>query len=149
MPIVGGKKVKNAFYDYVIKQQQNAKEAAITALNYVGLECVKEARQNGKYTDRTGNLRSSIGYAILEDGKPIQKSGFERVKATAAEAPGQSEALITRLAATYNTGLVLVVVVGMDYAAYVEARGYNVLNSAETLAKTLVPQMLKQLGLIK
>ena len=149
MPIVGGKKVKNAFYNYVIKQQQNAKEAAITALNYVGLECVKEARQNGKYTDRTGNLRSSIGYAILEDGKPIQKSGFERVKATAAEAQGQSKALITRLAATYNTGLVLVVVAGMDYAAYVEARGYNVLNSAETLAKTLVPQMLKQLGLIK
>lgn len=149
MPIVGGKKVKNAFYNYVIKQQQNAKEAAITALNYVGLECVKEARQNGKYTDRTGNLRSSIGYAILEDGKPIQKSGFERVKATAAEAQGKSEALITRLAATYNTGLVLVVVAGMDYAAYVEARGYNVLNSAETLAKTLVPQILKQLGLIK
>lgn len=146
MPIVGEKKVKNAFYNYVIKQQQNAKEEAITALNYVGLECVKEARQNGKYTDRTGNLRSSIGYAILEDGKPIQKSGFERVKATAAEAQGQSEALITRLAATYNTGLVLVVVAGMDYAAYVEARGYNVLNSAETLAKTLVPQMLKQLG---
>lgn len=149
MPITGGKKVKNAFYNYVIKQQQNAKEAAITALNYVGLECVKEARQNGKYTDRTGNLRSSIGYAIIKDGKPIQKSGFERVKATAAEAQGQSEALITRLAATYNTGLVLVVVAGMDYAAYVEARGYNVLNSAETLAKTLVPQMLKQLGLIK
>lgn len=149
MPIVGGKKVKNAFYNYVIKQQQNAKEAAITALNYVGLECVKEARQNGKYTDRTGNLRSSIGYAILEDGKPIKKSGFERVKATAADAQGQSEALITRLAATYNTGLVLVVVAGMDYAAYVEARGYNVLNSAETLAKTLVPQMLKQLGLMK
>ena len=149
MPITGSKKVSNAFYSYVIKQQQNAKEAAITALNYVGLECVKEARQNGKYTDRTGNLRSSIGYAILEDGKPIQKSGFERVKATAAEAQGQSEALITRLAATYNTGLVLVVVSGMDYAAYVEARGYNVLNSAETLAKTLVPQMLKQLGLIK
>lgn len=149
MPVTNANKVKASFYNYVIEQAEGARIGAVNALKYVGLECVKEARQSGKYTDQTGNLRSSIGYAILEDGKPIQKSGFERVKATAAEAQGQSEALITRLAATYNTGLVLVVVAGMDYAAYVEARGYNVLNSAETLAKTLVPQMLKQLGLMK
>lgn len=149
MPVTNANKVKESFYNYVIEQAEGARIGAINALKYVGLECVKEARKNGKYTDQTGNLRSSIGYAILEDGKPVKKSGFERVKATAAEAQGQSEALITRLAATYNTGLVLVVVAGMDYAAYVEARGYNVLNSAETLAKTLVPQMLKQLGLMK
>lgn len=149
MPITNTNKVKNAFYNYAIEQVEGARIGAINALKYVGLECVTEARKSGRYTDQTGNLRSSIGYAILEDGKPVQKSGFERVKATAAEAQVQSESLITRLAATYNRGLVLVVVAGMDYAAYVEARGYNVLNSAETLAKTLVPQMLKQLGLIK
>ena len=149
MPITNGKKVKDSFYNYVIQQVEGARIGAINTLNYVGLECVKEARNSGKYMNQTGNLRSSIGYAVLENGKPIQKGTFERVRATASEAQGQSEALITRLAATYNKGLVLVVVAGMDYAAYVEARGYNVLNSAETLAKTLVPQMLRQLGLIK
>lgn len=149
MPVTNTNKVKNSFYNYVIEQVEGARIGAINALNYVGLECVTEARKNGKYTDQTGNLRSSIGYAVLENGKPIQKGTFERVRATAAEAQRQSETLITRLAATYNKGLVLVVVAGMDYAAYVEARGYNVLNSAETLAKTLVPQMLRQLGLIK
>lgn len=148
MPIVGGKKVKNAFYNYVIKEQQNAKEAAITALNYVGLECVKEARQNGKYTDRTGNLRSSIGYVVLENGIPIKKGGYQKVLSTATEAQAKSDSLITSLAATYKTGLVLIVLAGMDYAVYVEAKGYNVLNSAETLAKKLVPQMLKELGLL-
>lgn len=149
MPITNTDKVKNAFYNYVIEQVEGARIGAINALNYVGLQCVTEARKNGRYTDQTGNLRSSIGYAILEDGKPVKKGTFNKVKATAGEAQGQGEALITRLASTYNRGLVLVVVAGMDYAAYVEARGYNVLNSAETLAKTLVPQMLKQLGLIK
>lgn len=148
MPITGSKKVSNAFYSYVIKQQQNAKEAAITALNYVGLECVKEARQHGKYTDRTGNLRSSIGYVVLENGIPIKKGGYQKVLNTATEAQTKSDSLISSLAATYKTGLVLIVLAGMDYAVYVEAKGYNVLNSAETLAKKLVPQMLKELGLL-
>lgn len=149
MPITNSKKVKASFYNYVIDQVDNARIGAINALNYVGLECVKEARESGKYTDRTGNLRSSIGYVVLENGIPVKKGTFDKVLATATEAEGKSNELITRLAATYNTGLVLVVVAGMDYAAYVEAKGYNVLNSAKTLAKTIVPQLLKQLGLKK
>lgn len=148
MPITGEKKVKKSFYNYVIKQQENAKQAVITVLNYVGLECIKEARQNGKYTDRTGNLRSSIGYVVLENGKPLKKGGFQKVLNTATEAKSKSDNLIESLSTTYKTGLVLIVVAGMDYAVYVEAKGYNVLNSAETLAKKLVPQMLKELGLL-
>lgn len=149
MPITNSKKVKASFYNYVIEQVENARIGAINALNYVGLECVNEARSSGKYTDRSGNLRSSIGYVVLEDGVQIKKGTFNKVLTTATEAEAKSNELMTRLASTYNTGLVLVVVAGMDYAAYVEAKGYNVLNSAETLAKKLVPQMLKQLGLKK
>lgn len=149
MPITGSNKAKSAFYNYVMEQHENARYAAINVLTYVGLECVKEARMRGKYKDQSGNLRSSIGYAILENGKPIKKSEFNKVKSTANEAGIKGSALIDKLASTYNTGLVLVVVAGMEYAAYVEARGYNVLNSSETLAKTLVPKMLKQLGLKK
>lgn len=176
MPITNTDKVKNAFYNYVIEQVEGARIGAINALNYVGLQCVTEARKNGRYTDQTGNLRSSIGYAIIENGKVISKSGFEKVRGQGenyqlvnfktkqgksvkywtkgktgdgTEGSNTGQAFINRLASTYKNGLVLVVVAGMDYAAYVEARGYNVLNSAETLAKTLVPEMLKQLGLIK
>lgn len=149
MPVTNSNKVKNAFYNYVIEQAEGARIGAINVLNYVGLQCVTEARKNGGYTDRSGNLRSSIGYVVLENGQPVKKGSFNKVLATANEAEEKSNELMTRLAETYNTGLVLVVVAGMDYAAYVEARGYNVLNSAETLAKTLVPKMLKQLGLKK
>ncbi len=149
MSITGGKKVKQSFYKYVIKQQENAREGAINVLKYVGLECIREARESGRYTNQTGNLRSSIGYAILEDGKIINQSTFGKVRSTAVEAQGKGENLIKRLSSTYNTGLVLVVVAGMEYAAYVEAKGYNVLNSAEIKGKNLVKQMLKQLGLTK
>ena len=39
----------------------------------------------------------------------------------------------------------LVVVAGMNYAAYVEAKGYNVLSSAEHLAERELPRMLDKL----
>ena len=31
----------------------------------VGERCIIEARDNGAYTDRTGNLRNSVGYVVL------------------------------------------------------------------------------------
>ena len=46
----------------------------------------------------------------------------------------------------YQNGIVLIVSTGMSYAAYVEARNYNVLTSSELLANKLVPQIMKQLG---
>ena len=39
----------------------------------------------------------------------------------------------------------IVVVAGMNYAAYVEAKGYNVLASAEHLAERELPRMLEKL----
>lgn len=149
MPITGGNKVKNAFYKYVADVQENTLESAISVLDYVGLECVKEARIAGKYTDRTGNLRSSTGYAVVYNGRIVKQSNFEKVKQTATEGAATGKKLIRQLASSYADGLVLILVAGMDYAVHVEARGYNVLNSAEDLARRLVPEMLREAGLRK
>ena len=46
----------------------------------VGEECVNYARVNGGYLDQTGNLRSSIGYVVMDNGKIISQSGFKKVK---------------------------------------------------------------------
>ena len=148
MPIDGRKKVERDFIQHVTKVAQNAKKAALETLDFVGLECIKEARQNGRYKDRTGNLRSSIGYVVLDNGKVVKKSGFDKVKTTAKKAKRESNSYINSIVNSYQNGLVLIVVAGMKYATYVEARGYNVLNSSEVLAKKLVPQMLKELDLI-
>ena len=47
------------------------KRAIINALSMVGEECIRIARTQGNYTDQTGNLRSSIGYMIVQDGREV------------------------------------------------------------------------------
>jgi len=132
---------------------KTAREELIIRLAHIGEQVVNEARSyNGKaYQDQTGNLRSSTGYVIVEDGRVIDISGFSQIppksdpKGEAGKGSATGEAYARSLAAGYPQGITLIVVAGMQYAAYVSARGYNVLDSAEVLARRLVPEMLKKL----
>lgn len=124
-------------------------QKVIRILKYVGEKCINEAREHGSYQDQTGNLRSSIGYIVLKDGKPIEKGGFaptERGTKKGKDGQKEGEAFINKVTSQYPKGFVLVVVAGMKYASYVEARNYNVLTSAELLAEKEVPKLLKALS---
>lgn len=134
---------------YLQEQIRRREKALLNAFAYVGEACIKEARENGSYIDRTGNLRSSIGYVILRDGAIFKNGGFDTSSHNGTEGePGAStgNAVIKQLIKEYRKGFVLIVVAGMEYAAYVEAKNFNVLTSAELLAEQLVPQILKKLG---
>lgn len=124
--------------------EKNVRRAIINILQYVGEACVREARDGGTYTDQTGNLRSSIGYVIVSDGKIVSRGDTKQYK-DGAEGVAESQKFLTQLAKEYD-GITLIVVAGMKYAAYVESKGYNVLTSAELLADKLVPQLLRQVG---
>lgn len=114
----------------------------ITQLAYIGEECVRIARQGGTYKDRTGNLRSSIGYVILRDGQPIIR-GQERQYKDGTEGAGAAETLLGTLRGEFPKGIVLIVCAGMKYAAYVEEIHHrDVLASAELTAKSLARQLL-------
>lgn len=126
------------------KRMQRIRKAVIATLSYVGEQCIREARISGKYTDQTGNLRSSIGYIILDNGRVIKKSSFTLVK-DGKKGVNKGKEFRDKLITENNRGIVLIVLAGMDYAKYVEAMGLNVLESSEITAKELVPQMLKQL----
>lgn len=126
------------------KRMQRIRKAVIATLSYVGEQCIREARISGKYTDQTGNLRSSIGYIILDNGRVIKKSSFTLVK-DGKKGVNEGKEFRDKLITENNRGIVLIVLAGMDYAKYVEAMGLNVLESSEITAKELVPQMLKQL----
>ena len=132
---------KNALAQFLDEVVEKKRRKIINILKYVGDESVKEARTNHKYVPRTGNLRSSIGYIILEDGAVLMSGGFEDGK----EGAKQGRQFIQTLISENSSGLVLIIVAGMDYAAYVEAKNLNVLDSAEQLAERLVPQLLKSL----
>lgn len=120
-------------------------EKIVRILRFVGEKCINEAREYGSYQDRTGNLRSSIGYVVLKDGKSIEKGGFQLTK-SGGNGQKEGEAFINKVTSQYSKGFVLVVVAGMRYASYVEAHNYNVLTSAELLAEREVPKLLKALS---
>jgi hypothetical protein len=126
----------------------------IEILKRVGREAVKEARENHRYKDRTGNLTSSIGYCIVDNGKVIEESSFDVAKGVWKDEKGRSHPYsgdagspegreyLSRLVSEHPSGLVLIVVAGMEYAAYVEAKNLNVLDSAELLAENRLKELL-------
>lgn len=122
--------------------------ATVTTLQYIGERCVAEARENGSYQDRTGNLRNSVGYVIVYNGSIISENFAERVNGkVASEVSGMEEGqkVAELLAANISKGYALIVVAGMHYAQYVESLNYDVLDSAERLAERIVPSLLQQL----
>ena len=60
--------------------------------------------------------------------------------------PKKGAAFAKKLVRRFPHGVCLIVVAGMEYAAHVKNKGYDVLDSSELLADRIVPSMLKQLG---
>lgn len=114
----------------------------IGQLTYVGEECIRIARQNGSYNDITGNLRSSIGYVILDNGKPVKQGQPHQYK-NGGDGVNAAETLLQMLRGEFPKGIVLIVCAGMKYAAYVEDIHHkDVLSSAQLAAESLVRQLL-------
>lgn len=130
---------KNSGSEFHNEIRKRVERVNIEILIRAGEEAITYARKNGSYTDRTTNLRNSIGYLVLKDG--IVVSGkFGRGKV--AE---KSNAYAIKIAQGYMKGYVLIVVAGMEYAAYVEALGYDVLSGAGNYLKSYVMDTLEQL----
>ncbi len=145
MPIVNNTP-KSITQQVAEKMVQNIERAIIYRLKYIGEACVNEARRAGSYLDRTGNLRSSIGYVITCDGKIISKSAFSVVK-DGSDGQKEGKNYAEKLATGFPRGYCLIVVAGMNYATYVQRRGKNVLQTSELKAKNEVSKMLRQLGI--
>jgi hypothetical protein len=115
------------------KQQERIEKAIVLRLSFVGEAFVKSAREDGNYKDHTGNLRSSIGYVILKNGQQLHdnflsvggKDGIEKAK----------KALENAKAKFPGKGYVLICVAGMEYAAAVESKGYNVITASSLVAE--------------
>lgn len=115
--------------------------AVVDRLKILGEMCVIEARTNKTYMDQTGNLTSSMGYIVVDHGKVVQQAGFQGTQ----KGMITGKSIANSLANKHPNAFALYVVAGMNYAAYVEARGYNVLASAELVAEKELPKMMKQL----
>lgn len=145
MPITLSTPTTQIRAEFSSQYDKRVKQAAIDTLMYVGESCVTEARNNGRYQDQTGNLRSSIGYVVVDNGRIVHQGASQKfMEGTQGEAEGIKYA--RQLAPEILKGIALIVSAGMEYAVYVEARGLNVLSSAELLAESLTPQLLRAVG---
>ena len=127
---------------FINKKVSSVTEAILAELKELGEACVQEARQSGQYHNITGNLRSSIGYVIANNGRAVF-SNFQQVKdGSKGVAEGRKFA---EEKASKHSGYVLVIVAGMDYALYVESNGKNVLSTTSHKLNTLFPKAVKRI----
>ena len=140
--------------DYLYKEYQRHLHRLISSLQYVGETVVNQIRDSdiSYWEDHTGNLRSSIGYIIAVDGKPIGMSGFEKVEGpeadqTEEDGSEKGRAYARRIVDLYPEGIALIVVAGMEYASYVErVESRTVLAKGEIEARKLVTEMIQELN---
>lgn len=118
---------------YAERQAVKFVKATLAAYRAACIEMVNRAKAVNTYKDRTGSLRSSIGYVLYYDGQEIERH-FEP---TASENGSGGEGVkkgydyARQIAESHGgRGIVAVVVAGMNYALYVEAKGYDVLTGS-------------------
>jgi hypothetical protein len=141
--------IKPRFTNADIKKMIHAKRKAIDdaillSLQRVGEQFIADARDQRTYKDITGNLRSSIGYVILHNGFQKVKAGFEQIKA-GGEGVKVGQRFIDEISEKYGSGWIFIAVAGMDYAASVESRGFNVITSSATDAARQLKQDIERI----
>ena len=90
---------------YLDEQIERIEQLIIYNLSYVGEQCLTEARNTNSYKDQTGNLRSSIGYTIVKDGRVIRQSDFAVVR-KGSEGKSEGEQFARSLASKFPEGIV-------------------------------------------
>lgn len=116
------------------------------AFSYLGEQCVTRIRDRSgdeSWNDQTGNLRSSIGYAVYDHGRTVIESAFNQV-GSGTQGSESGRAMVDALARRWADTYALAVVAGMDYASYVEAKdNKDVLASAELWAKSEIGKTME------
>lgn len=142
----------------IARAQAEYDRKAITWLCSLGERVVKYARENGNYNDQSSNLRNSIGYIVIQSNKIVYDS-FNGSTPPRNDAQGRANAELAHqrglgyareVGATlggYKTYLVWVA--GMEYARYVEAKGYDVIQGSgdwvEANARKLIAEFERYL----
>jgi len=108
----------------------------------------------GQYEDVTANLRNSIGYYIFHNGELIigKEPGTLAGKITegrlsAAEIASMNKQSIQEF--IKPTGFQMILIAGMNYASYVESKGYNVISYQADVCMIDLALHLEKLEVIK
>lgn len=153
MGVKADKNNNNYVKEFILQSKKNVHDMIVYFLNSVGLHCLAYARDNGLYTDRTGNLRSSVGYIIYYKGDVLEINGFDANENEAEPSlkdgvtgSTSGKDLALSLGDELKHDYTLVFVAGMFYAEYVEKKGYDVLIGTQIEAEVFAQQLFNKLN---
>lgn len=99
------------------------------------------AHNGGSFGNITWDLRSSIGCAVFVDG--VKKFDYFPILNTGNDGAQRGRDYAEELS-TGLSGIVLIVVAGMEYARSVESKGYNVIDATAGIAEGILEQYINQ-----
>ena len=118
-------------------------KAYLDELDRMALKVVSAIRKSevSFWNDDTGNLRSSVGYLLMNDGKEVRRN-FELVNGRGKEGMEKGISFAESLSRQFHKGVALIFVAGMEYAEYVEnVESRVVLEGGKLLAKELFREL--------
>lgn len=104
---------------------------------------VAKTKEEGGFGNITWNLRSSIGYVIMYEGKVVEAFFKDLVSGTEGQEVGEDYAELVLSLIDEGDGLSMVLVAGMEYAFYLEAQGKDVISGSYTYFEKELKTALK------
>lgn len=134
--------IKKVHAEYLARTQV----AIINRLKFIGESFVVMARnktnKEGGFNDVTGNLRSSIGYIIVDHGHIVE----ENFEGRSQEGKNEGKKFTRKIALEFKNGYSLIVVAGMNYAAAVENLHHkDVLTGSSLIAEAMLKDAFAKL----
>ena len=125
--------------------QQAAKrydKEVVRALKAAGERAVETARQTKTYEDKTGDLTASIGYGVIHNGLLEYVGGFDD-----SRNGGSIGRQVLQQVAEESRGVpyAVILVAGMEYATYVNRKGFAVLDGAQIRIDSITQELLSSI----
>lgn len=98
------------------------------------------------FTDRTGALRSSIGFIITKNGKIVEQDFVDSDNGSDKSSGKATGLKYAKQLRGSELGYTLIVVAGMQYAVYVEAKGFDVITGSSFFAEQSLKEAIESVG---
>lgn len=132
-------KFDTSVFDSIDEAEDELEDAYYDELVKIGQGCIRIAQYSGNYKNHTFNLRSAPGYCVVRGGE-IYKLEVGSTKFSTPEAIKQTENILIYSEKPEDG---LYVADGMEYASFLESKGYDVMDSAINYG---IRQIRKQIG---
>lgn len=122
---------------------------AMSEVLHDAIEKVRVKMLDKAYEDHTGNLNSSTGFLIYKDGRVVHQD-FRLSNQGTDKQTGLKAGLETALSVLRETqGWGIVLASGMEYASWVESKGYAVLRGPASELEKILVDAVNKIGTIQ